>query len=324
MGTRVAVRVDEPATKVPARSRTAPSAPTARLRTTTVSAGTVGGALATITRLVVLESDGAVRRALRRAAGRLAGMGFRGASPARSPRSRIAGTRPHPCAPLPLRSLVGPLVEWTHSVSTTADATDVADSLVGTRMAREVLYANVVEACARNLGDQCADDLCTDIDVTLALVRLQTLVRCLGSTAPHTSFVPRSVLVAAAPEEIHGLGMAIASECFLAAGWDVIEAPGASDATIRKAMLGRHFDAMVLTLSGASHRMERLAALAKTISRARSACADGHLVVLVTGRDFTDGAASARDVGADAACMSAVDAPRSANALIDLQDNGGA
>jgi methanogenic corrinoid protein MtbC1 len=319
------VRDDKPAVEVPARSKvtgTPPPSP-AKVSSKSTSAGTVGGAIAMMVRRVVLESDRAVHRALRHASGRFAGMRFRGASPAHPPRSRIAGTRPHGGAPLPLRSIVAPLVEWTHSTATSEGAPDVAASLIETHMAREVLYANVVEACARNLGDQCADELCTDIDVTLALVRLQTLVRCLGATAPSDSFVPRSVLVAAAPEELHGLGMAIASECFRAAGWEVAEAPGASDATIASAMQKRHFDALVLSLSGANHRMERLAALSATIVRARSADADGHLVVLVTGRDFTDGIASARDVGADAACASAVDAPRSATALIDLQDNNG-
>jgi len=274
-------------------------------------------------RRVLNESDAAVHRALRHAAGRLASMGFRGASPAHSPRSRIAGTHPCSRAPLPLRSIVAPLVEWTHAASGSECAPDVAATLIATHMTRDVLYANVVEACARNLGDQCTDEFCTDIDVTLALVRLQTLVRCLGATAPGDLFVPRSVLVAAAPEELHGLGMAIASECFRAAGWEVAEAAAPTDAAIAGAMRNRHFDALVLSLSGANYRMERLAALSATIACARSACKDGHLVVLVTGRDFTDGTATAQDVGADAACVSAVDAPRSACTLVDLQDGSG-
>ncbi len=325
VGTRSEVRDDEPAARVPARSQAtktrSPSPANAPSKST--SAGTVGGAIAMMVRRVIAESDSAVHRALRHASGRLASMGFHGNSHGHPPRGRIAGTRQHAAVPMPLRSMVGPLVEWTHASAAAEGATDVAASLIETHMARDVLYANVVEACARNLGDQCADELCTDIDVTLALVRLQTLVRCLGSTAPHDSFVPHSVLVAAAPEELHGLGMAIASECFRAAGWEVAEAPGANDAAIAGAMHNRHFDALVLSLSGANHRMERLAALSATITRARAACDDGHLVVLVTGRDFTDGTASAQDVGADAACVSAVDAPRSAGALIDLLDNNG-
>ncbi len=323
MGTRSAVREHEPATGVPGRPRkmrSAAPAPSTKLK----AAGTVGGALAMMARRMINESDAAVHRALRHAAGRLASMGFRGASLAHSPRSRIAGTHPRARAPMPLRSIVAPLVEWTHSTSTREGAPDVAATLIETHMTRDVLYANVVEACARNLGDQCADEYCTEIDVTLALVRLQTLVRCLGSTAPSDSFVPRSVLVAAAPEELHGLGMAISSECFRAAGWEVAEAPASSDAAIAGAMRNRHFDVLVLSLSGANYRMERLAALSITIARARSACKDGHLVVLVTGRDFTDGIASAKDVGADGACVSAVDTPRSACTLVDLQDNSGA
>lgn len=286
----------------------------------------VGGVLAMMVRRVIAESDAAVQRALRHTSGRVAGMRFRGASAAHPPRSRVATMRPHDGAPLALRSIVGPLVAWTRSNSYAEGegATEVATSLMAMHMAREILYANVVEACARNLGDECADELCTDIDVTLALVRLQTLVRCLGSTAPHTAFVPRSVLVAAAPEEMHGLGMAIASECFRVAGWDVAEACGANDGALSSAMRGRHFDALVLSLSGANHRRERLQALAKTIARARSADTEGRLIVLVTGRDFTDGCASARDVGADAACASAVDAPHSARALIDALGRGGA
>jgi methanogenic corrinoid protein MtbC1 len=327
VGIRNAVREHQPPTKSsppPRVGQTAPAAPSARAAVGVASRSSIpGSVLALIARRVAAESDAAVQRALRSASGRLARMGFR-ASSLRSPRSRVAAIRPHTSAPLPLRSIVAPLVAWTHSSADGEGASEVATSLMDMRMAREVLYAHVVEPCARDLGDECADELCTDIEVTLALVRLQTLVRCLGASAPHTSFVPRSVMVAAAPEELHGLGMAIASECFLSAGWDVAEAPGADDATIASAMHRRRFDALVLSLSGANHRMERLTALSHTISRARSAYADGRLVVLVTGRDFTDGHASARDVGADAACASAVDAPHSASAIIDALGRGAA
>lgn len=281
--------------------------------------GAVGEAVRMIARRVIAESNLRTQDALRHATGRLEAMARRELPAPQSERARKAAMRLHSGAPLPIRSLVAPLAAWTHAASQEAVAVHAA-LLLESGVTREVLYANVVEPCARELGDECADERCTDVDLTLGLVRLQTLVRCLGASAPQNGFVPRSVLVVAAPEECHALGTAIASECFRAAGWDVAEAPGCGDDAIAAMLRARHVDALVVSLSAAHHRIERLASLTRTIATARSADAEGELVVLVTGRDFTEDRARAQDVGADYACASAVDAPRLASALIGLQD----
>lgn len=265
-----------------------------------------------LARHILAQYGEALRRPHPRASGKL-GLIAIGSRPKHA-RRRERPTRPETPlgAPLALASIVTPLIAWARS-DVDAGATEQALLLRGTGVTRDIAYANGIEACARVLGDQCRDGTCSEFDLTLALIRLQTLVRCMGAcTGACAGMVPRRVLVAAAPREDHGLGMAIASECFRSAGWDVDESACTSDAAMAGTVARRGFDAMVLSLSGAHHRSDRLEALGRTILHVRRVASNPRLLVIVTGRAFTDGAFTARDVGADAACASAIDTPRCA------------
>jgi methylmalonyl-CoA mutase cobalamin-binding subunit len=265
-----------------------------------------------LTRHILEHHEAALRTPHPRASGKLGltTLRVRGTSARR--REALAPPDAPLTAPLPMPSIIAPLITWARA-EVDVGAAEQALLLRQTGVARDVAYANGIEACARTLGDQCRDGACTEFDLTLALIRLQTLVRCMGAGSPAgMRMMPRRVLVAAAPLEQHGLGMAIASECFRAAGWDVDESLCTKDATMAGTVARRGFDALVLSLSGAHVRGDRIEALARTILHARRVASNPRLLVIVTGRAFTDGASTAHDVGADAACASATDAPRCA------------
>jgi hypothetical protein len=299
---------------------------TRRSKTSTAKAAAPGdvpspgkGLLAALARHALAASHQGAEGALPSAAGRLAGLALQQACDTLR-KGAARRTRPgvRHGAPLPLPTLVAPLTAWSRAI----DDESAAERARWLRCAcpdRDTAYANVIEACARALGDEFVDDLCTDFDVTLGLIRLQSLVRCVGAaSAGVPRFVPWRVRVAAAPLEPHALGMAIASESFRAAGWEVDETPCTSDAVIRTTLRRAPCDALVLALSDAHRRGDRIPALARSVGQARAA--NPGLLVYVIGRAFNEGIAQAIDVGADASCSSAVDVPALAARQIRARD----
>ncbi len=251
--------------------------------------------------------------AMRRATGRLDALRLPSSRPRARPRNPERTGVPMP-VPMPLPSLVAPLLAWTQ---TAEPAAAHGDALIASGLRTEVLFSNVVEPCARALDDGVRAHRYAEADVTMGLVRLQTLVRCIGAAGrPHPGFLPRSVLLAAAPGEPHALDAAIASECFRLAGWEVVEMFGVTDAAIAHLLQGRRFDALLLSLGRTDDAASRVHALRQSIDTARAAADDPRFVVLVCGRAFVDGGHCAREVGASAACTSAVDAPRTAERLL--------
>lgn len=181
------------------------------------------------------------------------------------------------------------------------------------------LALQVVEPAARSLGDLWHADDCSEIDVTLGLVRLQGFVRQLESTLPRAVLERQPiVMVVPQPGEAHMLSAALDAELLWRAGWNPqVEFPnssGALDALVASTWV----DALDLSMSTAFRRDHRLGHLTETIAHARTASLNPDLVVVVGGRVFgahgdmadarakspTDNAghraAQGSDVGADA------------------------
>lgn len=186
-----------------------------------------------------------------------------------------------------------------------------------TRNSLEWLTADLLEPGARSLGDLWQTDDCSELDVSLGLVRLQGIVRELGADAPRVSAVQAPmVLVVPQPGEAHILSAALDAEMLWRAGWnphlDFPSSSGALDALLANTWV----DALDLSMSTALRREHRLGQLGETIAHARLASLNPNLVIVVSGRAFVNAGSEAtaqsgaagRGVGADASFGSAIDA----------------
>ncbi len=200
--------------------------------------------------------------------------------------------------------------EFTQRVLGTdaAAAGEYLDLLHEKGLSAETIFLHVMQPVARRLGDLCNQDVCHDVEVTVGMWRLQSLVRDLSAAfqaeaAPVAS--TRSVLVATQPGEPHMLGMRLDAEFFWRAGWDVVCEFPATDDELESLVKEQWFDVLDLSLSNAFQRDHRLAAMTSTIQVARSASFNPNLRVIVCGRVFLEHPEYSLLVGADAGCSTA-------------------
>jgi hypothetical protein len=194
------------------------------------------------------------------------------------------------------------------------------DELVAQGARVEALYHGVFEPAARCLGGLWEDDRCNDLDMTLALGRLQVEAHRLGAVLPAPEHIARpvhTVLVAPQPGEPHGLNAALCSELFHRQGWDVSSEFPSSDGVLRDILHAQWFDVLELSLSGAVRREHQLPAMRLTIRAARAASLNPALAVIVDGRSFFEQPRAYLDVGADVGCLTSTQAVPAAEQLLE-------
>jgi methanogenic corrinoid protein MtbC1 len=126
----------------------------------------------------------------------------------------------------------------------------------------EAIYLHLLTPSARRLGELWCEDLCDFTKVTLALGRLQQLLRelspdfrCETESRQHG----RRALLMPAPGEQHTFGLFMVAEFFRQAGWDVWSGlPGAGDDVI-SLVRAEWFDIVGLSV-GSESRVDGLAA----------------------------------------------------------------
>jgi methanogenic corrinoid protein MtbC1 len=190
------------------------------------------------------------------------------------------------------------------------------DALVQERRAHgedvQTLCRLLLEPAAHQLGDWWCQDRCDCFEITLALARLQNLVRSLESKSDSNVRVAiegRRVLISPPPLETHLLGATLLGGFFRQAGWSVQAEFPKTDNELVGLVSTHWFDAIALTLSDVFTRQERLAALIQTISDVRAASKNPTMAVIVGGRAFRpDGSNESSRVGADVHYASASDA----------------
>ena len=166
------------------------------------------------------------------------------------------------------------------------------------------LYARLFEPAARKLGDLWSEDLCSEVDVTIGLSRLQTAVRLLtaGTLSPISGSLPQPVvLIVPAPGELHQLGAALDSDVLRRAGWSPHCGHPGDVQALQELLSATWFDALDLSLSAAFRREHTLSGLKSTIANARRASLNPALVVVVGGRAFVEESLAGSQVGADLA-----------------------
>ncbi len=182
-------------------------------------------------------------------------------------------------------------------------------------MTVEALYLDLFAPAARMLGEMWSDDVCDFSTVTVALGRLQRLLRELSPSFGSEVEFPangRRALFAQPGDEQHSFGLSMVAEFFRREGWDVFGVVGgaADDPVVRV----RKEWADVVGLSIGSER--RLEWLRRCITDVRAASRNPGVVVMVGGPIFTLQPDWVASVGADATARDARDAPRVAARLL--------
>lgn len=173
----------------------------------------------------------------------------------------------------------------------------------------EVLYLDLLAPAARRLGEMWEQDTCSFVEVSLALGRIQRVVRTLQGqfmAGVHTRLPSRRILLTALPGEQHTLGLVLVAEFFLKDGWEVeVGIPfGETDPVSR--LSESWYD--VAGFSVACE--ERLDGLEREIRRTRRLSLNRDLRVLVGGPPFVGRPERVRRVGADGTAEDAGQAPR--------------
>jgi hypothetical protein len=174
----------------------------------------------------------------------------------------------------------------------------------------EMFYGSVVEPTARVLGDMWHSDHCSEFQLTVALVRLQSAVRSIGPLSPWQAAPNaglKAVLVAPQPGELHMLGAVLDEDVLYRAGWQSqLELPE-SDEAVQKLVADNWFDALDLNLSVSVCRDQWLDRLTETIAKARLASCNPELVVVVGGRVFYDDPSLGKAAGANGSLSTTMD-----------------
>ncbi len=167
-----------------------------------------------------------------------------------------------------------------------------------------VFYSSLVEPAARSLGDMWNEDVCSEVDLTIGLCRLQSAARLLASEKVSV-FAGRpeqpAVLIVPEPGEIHSLGASLDGRMLENAGWAPHCEFPADDRALEEMVSGTWFDVLDMSLSVALRQESWLPRLKESIAQARRASKNPALVVLVGGRVFAESKAAGEAVGADVA-----------------------
>jgi len=179
----------------------------------------------------------------------------------------------------------------------------------------EALYLDLFAPSARLLGEMWSDDTCDFSTVTVALGRLQRLMRELspafGAEVEHPAN-GRRAMFAQPTDEQHSFGLSMVAEFFRREGWDVFGVVGgATDDPIVRV---RKEWADVVGFSIGSER--RLDWLRTRIADVRVASRNPTVIVMVGGPIFTLHPDWVAVVGADATAQDAKDAPRVAARML--------
>lgn len=177
------------------------------------------------------------------------------------------------------------------------------------------IYLRLLAPAARELGRLWEEDLCLFSDVTVAVGRLQRMMRGLGpefgrERAPAQD--GRRVLLVPVTGEQHTFGLAMVAEFFRRAGWEVTG--GYRDPALEPVELVRSewFDVVGISCSATVH----LRTLESQIAAMRQSSRNKGLGILVGGAIFASQPGLARDLGADAAATDGESAPGVAEQLL--------
>lgn len=181
----------------------------------------------------------------------------------------------------------------------------------------EALYLDLLAPAACRLGDLWTDDLSSFTDVTLALGRLQRVLRDLVPAFRNEAARPahgRRALLVPLPGGQHTFGLHMVAEFFRRSGWDVWDGTVTSGGDLVGVVRDGWFAVVGLSV-GAECQLDGLASSIRAVRRASRNRAIG---VLVGGPPFVERPELVALVGADATAIDGRQAALQAENLLAL------
>jgi len=196
-----------------------------------------------------------------------------------------------------------------------ADIKAFVDAQLANGISVQSIYLDLLAPAARMLGDMWADDACDFVDVTMAVGRLQLVLRDLSQMfvrdRPEEDLAGR-VLLACIPGEQHSLGLFMVAEFFVRDGWEVHVGPPLTNEQLLADVRSEWYDIVGFSVSCES----RFDHLKREIRRVRQASLNRDVLILVGGRAFNDHPDLLERIGADASAANAELAPERARQLL--------
>ena len=179
----------------------------------------------------------------------------------------------------------------------------------------EAVYLDLLAPSARRLGALWDADECDFVEVTVALGRMQRLLRDLSQVflaEAGQSEPVGNVLLTCVPGEQHTLGIIMVGEFLLRDGWRVLVGAPWSDSDLPSMVAADWYDVIGFSVGTEN----RLAVLRRDIRRLKSASKNPNVQVMVGGQLFADHPELADQVGAQAIAADARSAPVVARSLL--------
>ncbi len=192
----------------------------------------------------------------------------------------------------------------------------VVDRLSERGVPTEAIYLDLLSPAARLLGRMWEDDEVLFSDVTVAVGRLQRVMRRLSPAFGREVHHPadgRRALLLPAPGEQHTFGLAMVAEFFRRGGWDVVCDLDARSVDPVGLVRAEWFDVIGIS-AGVEARIDWLKS---GIAAVRHASRNRAIGVMVGGPVFVAVPGRAGDVGADATAPDGRQAPIVAERLLD-------
>ena len=196
-------------------------------------------------------------------------------------------------------------------------ALSYVEALRGRGLTPETLYLDLLAPTARHLGGLWDEDLRSFADVTLGLLRLHEVMHQLSpafqSKVEHRELGLRALLLPA-PGEQHFFGLAMVSEFFRRAGWDVTSGSVATVDALAGLVRRTRFAVVGISVACASD----LDVLVASIRAVRRESRNPAVGVMVGGPTFVQHPELVRLVGADTTAVDGRQAVLQAHSLLDL------
>lgn len=187
----------------------------------------------------------------------------------------------------------------------------------------ETIYIDLMAPSARQLGKLWENDDCDFIEVTVAMGRLQQMLRELSRVFLSDLSRPDavgSIVLSCLPGEQHTLGVIMVGEFLLRDGWRVQLGAPWGEHDLLTMVEHEWFDVVGFSLGCATQQ----AALTRQIRRLRAVSQNPDLKILVGGPCVAHAPNLAVAVGADAMALDAREAPRLARSLLPVAGVGAA
>jgi MerR family transcriptional regulator, light-induced transcriptional regulator len=190
------------------------------------------------------------------------------------------------------------------------------DELLATGSSVESIFLDLLAPAARQLGTLWESDAADFANVTLAVGRLQLIMRRLSDrfTDETNAFhAGESALLTIIPGEQHSFGLSMVAEFFRRAGWNLCTGPFSSHQELTSLVQSHWFD--IVGFSVSSDR--RLDELKKDIHDIRRESRNRHIGIIIGGPMVVAHPDLVASMGADMMSADATAAPQQAHDLIE-------